>query len=174
MSKAGAGRGQRQPLWSSAVLLHTSTPAPGICRLFPDEKDYLATKGVDSGQSVMSSYHRECGVQTLPSPLGTERSLTEQKQTLGHPKVSQACLLEEIPMCLYLWVRCKDCGCLCLSLEGVDFEHSDPLYRDQMSPDRTNMPAIYLPCFLPRCSLMPAQKGLAQGRKPPFIPVSSS
>lgn len=37
--------------------------------------------------------------------------------------------------------------------------------------EQTRLPA-YQPCFLPHCSLMPAQTGLALGRKPPLLPIS--
>lgn len=51
-------------LGSTFSHLHS---CPGPCWFFPGEKDYLATKGDDSGQSVMSPYHGVCGVQTLLS-----------------------------------------------------------------------------------------------------------
>lgn len=102
MSKAGAEQQEQQADTREATLALCSTSVhPHSCprhrRFFPEEKDYLVTKGDDSGQSVMSSYHRECGVQILPSPVGTERPHRArwvawlcpwglEEQTLGHPK----------------------------------------------------------------------------------------
>lgn len=98
-----------------------SSTFPHLCscprhwELFPGDKDYFATKRGDSGQSVLSPYHRECGVQTLPVsseareasrsklgflalPLGPEEQAGGQSK--GYLKPALASL--EIPACLYL------------------------------------------------------------------------
>lgn len=67
---------------------------------------------------------------------------------------------------LYLWVGWQYCGCLCLSLEGVDFEHNELLCRGQMSSDRTDMPAPLSPTLLPDVSSERAGPG-----QEPFMPA---